>query len=504
DDGNVSRFGAARTHGGKGLVTRRIQEGDLLACCGSDLVGANMLRNATGFTGDHVGAADIVQQRGLTMVYVTHDGDHRGTRQHVFRIVHFLFLFHFSRIVDPDELDGITEFPGHELDDIGLQTLIDRYHHPQAHALADHIGVADIHQIGQFAYTDEFGDLETAVHRFIPAGLFGHLFPFGPAVFGFQAFPATAGACQLRLGLPDLFLYLFLVDLFCFAGCVTGIGSAVAASMTCATGTAAIGVPLQRGTLMSAGTLIPALVSSILAAARASLTRSSAAPGAMVLFLDGDPFALSFFFRWLFGTGFAARGQIDLAEDLRAFDLFCPDIFDDGRRLLFVRARGFGNISDPISSSLARLFFCAYTRFVLSRRCLFGALFLCLGRLFFTRLFRTFFGSGGRIDRGKVYLADHFGAFQLGCLHPHDFGLLADGFLRYRRRLLFHNGRGRRLFFFFCRLLYNGDLFRFEQRLRLLLDLFLFFLLRLQAALGQVDLVGFHLGDPISLEFLLQ
>ena len=41
------------------------------------VVSADVLRDAARFAGCHLGAPDIVQQRGFTMVDVTHDGDHR-------------------------------------------------------------------------------------------------------------------------------------------------------------------------------------------------------------------------------------------------------------------------------------------------------------------------------------------------------------------------------------------------------------------------------------------
>ena len=39
-----------------------------------------MLSDSTSFTGDNIGVTNFVQQSGLTMVYVTHDGDHRWTQ----------------------------------------------------------------------------------------------------------------------------------------------------------------------------------------------------------------------------------------------------------------------------------------------------------------------------------------------------------------------------------------------------------------------------------------
>jgi hypothetical protein len=45
-------------------------------------VRTDVLGDTTCFTGDNVGFADMVEQRGLTMVNVTHHGDDRRARDH--------------------------------------------------------------------------------------------------------------------------------------------------------------------------------------------------------------------------------------------------------------------------------------------------------------------------------------------------------------------------------------------------------------------------------------
>src|SRR5262249_18314432 len=159
-----------------------------------------------------------------------------------------------------------------------------------------------------------------------------HLFPFGTAIFSFQTFPAASGACQLRLGLSDLFLDLFFVDLFRFTRCMTRVGPAIAATMTmpcAATGSATIGVPLQWGALMAAGSLTAALLATVTSVLSRACASGSSASAALILFLDGDPLAFSLLFRRGFGTGFARGRQVDLTKDLRAFQLLRFYIFDD-------------------------------------------------------------------------------------------------------------------------------------------------------------------------------
>ena len=59
-NGDIRHHGAAGAHGGKGLVTGGIQEGDGLAV-DLHLVSADVLGDAAGLAGRHMGVADIVQ-----------------------------------------------------------------------------------------------------------------------------------------------------------------------------------------------------------------------------------------------------------------------------------------------------------------------------------------------------------------------------------------------------------------------------------------------------------
>ena len=74
DDGDVGNLSTTGTHGGERLVTRSIQEGDMASVLQCHVVCTDVLGNATCLTGDNVGLADVVEQRGLTVVNVTHHG----------------------------------------------------------------------------------------------------------------------------------------------------------------------------------------------------------------------------------------------------------------------------------------------------------------------------------------------------------------------------------------------------------------------------------------------
>src|SRR5579872_540359 len=78
------------------------------------------------------------------------------------------------------------------------------------------------------------------------------------------------------------------------------------------------------------------LSATMLATALLTTLRRSAAT-TVVLFLYGNALPLSFLFRRLLRPGFGVRGQIDLPQDLRSFQLFRPDILDDRRTILLCR-----------------------------------------------------------------------------------------------------------------------------------------------------------------------
>ena len=86
EDRDVGRLGTTGTHGGERLVTRGVDEGDpaLFAVdLGGDLVRTDVLGDAAGLARDHVRLADRVEQPGLTVVDVTHDGHDRRTGDEV-------------------------------------------------------------------------------------------------------------------------------------------------------------------------------------------------------------------------------------------------------------------------------------------------------------------------------------------------------------------------------------------------------------------------------------
>ncbi len=83
EDRDVGDLCTAGAHGGERLVARGVDEGDravLALVLDVHLVGTDVLGDAAGLALDDVLVADRVEQLGLSVVDVTHDGDDRRTR----------------------------------------------------------------------------------------------------------------------------------------------------------------------------------------------------------------------------------------------------------------------------------------------------------------------------------------------------------------------------------------------------------------------------------------
>ena len=93
------------------------------------------------------------------MIYVTHDGDNRRTWNQCFCFILFFFLLHFIGIFNTNEFYFNTKFAGNQFNYFRIQTLINGYHYPQVHTLANYIGKANIHQVGQFTHCYKFCNL---------------------------------------------------------------------------------------------------------------------------------------------------------------------------------------------------------------------------------------------------------------------------------------------------------------------------------------------------------
>ena len=105
-------------------MTGGVDEGDGTAVL-DHLVGTDVLGDATGLTGLNVGVADAVEQLGLAVVDVTHDGDDRGAGDGVLVVVvHELFdteaglKLYLLLLAGVDQADLGADLSGEQLDHV--------------------------------------------------------------------------------------------------------------------------------------------------------------------------------------------------------------------------------------------------------------------------------------------------------------------------------------------------------------------------------------------------
>ena len=154
-DDDVGCLGTARTHGGE-RPWPGCPEGDH-ATLGLDVVGTDMLRNAAGFARSHLGAADVVQQRGLAVVDVTHHGHHRRTRQLLGVGMLLADVQQGFRIVQLGGERLVAHFFHHDHGGFPVQHLVDGHHLAELHHLLDDLGCLDGHLVRRVGHRDSLG-----------------------------------------------------------------------------------------------------------------------------------------------------------------------------------------------------------------------------------------------------------------------------------------------------------------------------------------------------------
>ena len=164
-DHDIRRLRATGTHGGESRVARCIQKSDR-AMVGLHLVGTDMLGNAAGLARRHPALADVIEQRGLAMVDVPHDGDHRRARGllGLGRQIERCLDFGLEDILDLQHR-GMPHFLDHQHRCVLVQNLIDRRHDPHLHERLDHLRGLDRHPLSQIGYRDRFRNTDVANHR---------------------------------------------------------------------------------------------------------------------------------------------------------------------------------------------------------------------------------------------------------------------------------------------------------------------------------------------------
>ncbi len=143
-------------------MARRIDEGDQ-ARPGLHLIGTDVLGDATGLAGHHIGLADGIEQRRLAVIDVAHDGDHRRAR-----LQRALLVGVAGQALDHvglgHALDLVPHLLGDELRQVGIDHVVDRVHLTLLHQHLDDVDGALRHAVGKLLDGDRLGDHHLAAH----------------------------------------------------------------------------------------------------------------------------------------------------------------------------------------------------------------------------------------------------------------------------------------------------------------------------------------------------
>ena len=118
EDDDVGDVGAAGAHVGENRVARSVEEGDFLIVV-DDLIGTDVLGDATRFAGGDLGLAEEVEDRGFAVVHVAHDRDDgRAVLEQVLGFLDggFRFLDDFLDLVEALVLVAFFAFEGEAVD----------------------------------------------------------------------------------------------------------------------------------------------------------------------------------------------------------------------------------------------------------------------------------------------------------------------------------------------------------------------------------------------------
>ncbi len=161
---DIRHLGASRAHRREGLVAGRIQESDH-ASGRLHVIGADVLRDAARLARGDLGAADVVEERSLAVVHVSHHSHDRSPRLEL----RFVALGHIGQ-----QRFGIIEFrrPG-DVAQLGdddhrsllVEHLVDRDHVAELHERLDDFRRLDRHLVGELSHSDGFRHHDLADDR---------------------------------------------------------------------------------------------------------------------------------------------------------------------------------------------------------------------------------------------------------------------------------------------------------------------------------------------------
>src|SRR5215218_7080997 len=235
---------AACPHGGERLVARRVDERHQAAVlAGTDLVGADVLGDAAGLGGDHVGVADGVQQLGLAVVDVAHDRHDRRARLQVLLAVGLdvlpaLDLLQDVGLAGVDDLDPGADLLGEQGDRLVGHRLGGGQHLAHLHEQPDQVagGLADA--VGEVLHGDAAGYPHDALDGDVGRGLDGR------RAHGLELLAPPRAPTPLGTGAAT--------EAAAAAGTAAEAGTATTATGTATAGGTAAGTATEAGTATTA------------------------------------------------------------------------------------------------------------------------------------------------------------------------------------------------------------------------------------------------------------
>ena len=165
-DDDVGRLGAPRAHLGKRGVARGIDEGDPVAGRQGDLIGADVLGDAARLVRRDIALAQGVEQRGLAVVDVAHDGNHRRPPLQLLILVDLALQANLD-VGGADPPDVVAELDGQKFSRIGVEDVIDGGHDPHLHQRLDHVGRTRCHPAGELLDGQRLRNDHVANHLYI-------------------------------------------------------------------------------------------------------------------------------------------------------------------------------------------------------------------------------------------------------------------------------------------------------------------------------------------------
>ncbi len=406
-------------------MTRRVEEGDAASVGKLHVVGTDVLGDTSRLTSNDVGVADVVKQRGLAVVDVSHDGNDRRTRHEVVLVV---LLFADSLLHFRTDIFGLeAELVGNKVDGLSIEPLVDGHHDTYRHEGRDDLCDADIHHRCQFADGYELRQLQHLVFA-----LFGACFLVHLLLDGFALLLTILGtllvlvllvgqSCESLLYLTCHVLFAYLQRLLVAVAVLLFLATALAATVAAGIGSALllIGSSIDVDTsLLDALTLLAFAGSLLLTFLAALFLGFLLWTGALV---DGTEVYLAqhvhlggiqqlvfilggedFFYRCR-SSNFLALGCRSGLNGSGSLNLRCLNLGSFRLRCLHLRSLSLGLFCLHFGLGLCRLFHlgCFGNRFRLGLSNFSYRFFLLLGR-FLTNLVKVYLSN--RLELGTVFL----------------------------------------------------------------------------------------------------